>query len=167
MFLKEGTAATIKLGPFVDDSDGKTAETGLTIKKANVRLSKNGGDMAAASADQGTSDAGAAHDELGYYDISLDADDTDTPGRLRVMATMSGALPVWQDFIVLPALVYARLIADDQAIDELHVIKAMVANKSEYTVSTGVMVVKDDDGTTTLKTLTPSEEDGVRTLTPS
>ena len=60
-FLKQSTAATIKLGPFVDDGDGKTAETGLTISQADIRLSKNGGDIAQ------TNDAtGATHDELGY-----------------------------------------------------------------------------------------------------
>ena len=44
--LKQSTAATIKLGPFVDDGDGKTAETGLTISQADIRLSKAGGDFA-------------------------------------------------------------------------------------------------------------------------
>lgn len=111
MWLKQSTSATIKLGPFVDSTDGVTAETALTIQKADVRLSKNGGDMAAASADQGASDAGAAHDELGYYDISLNATDTGTLGRLRVMVSESGALPVWRDFLVVPANVYDSLVA--------------------------------------------------------
>ena len=31
MYLKQSTTTTISLGPFVDDSDGKTAETALTI----------------------------------------------------------------------------------------------------------------------------------------
>lgn len=110
-WLKQSTAATVKLGPFLDDTDGKTAETALTIKKADVRLSKNGGDMAAAHADQGASDAGAAHDELGYYDISLDTTDTDTLGRLKIMVHESGALPVWQDFQVLPANTFDSLVA--------------------------------------------------------
>ena len=44
-WLKQNTAITIKLGPFVDEDDGKTAETGLTIEQADVRLSKNGGNM--------------------------------------------------------------------------------------------------------------------------
>ena len=62
--LKQSTAATVKLGPFIDDSDGKTAETALTIAQADIRLSKNGGDFA-----QTNNTAGATHDENGYYDI--------------------------------------------------------------------------------------------------
>jgi hypothetical protein len=110
VWLKQSTAATVKVGPFLDSGDGATAETALTIQKADVRLSKNGGNMAAASADQGASDVGAAHDELGYYDISLDTTDTGTLGSLRVMISESGALPVWQDFMVVPANVYDSLI---------------------------------------------------------
>lgn len=99
--LKQSTAATIKLGVFVDDTDGKTAETALTIGQADIRLSKNGGDIA-----QTHNTAGATHDELGYYDIPLDTTDTGTLGRLRVLVSKAGALPVWQDFVVVTANVF-------------------------------------------------------------
>lgn len=111
-WLKQSTAITLKFGPFVDDGDGKTAETALTIQKADVRLSKNGSDMAAANANQGTGDAGAPHDELGYYDLSLDATDTAAAGRLKVMVSKAGALPVWMDLLVLPAGAYDALVAE-------------------------------------------------------
>ena len=45
MYLKQSTAATLALGPFVDATDGVTAETGLTISQADVRLSKNGASL--------------------------------------------------------------------------------------------------------------------------
>ena len=45
LWLKQSTAVTVKIGPFVDEDDGKTAETGLTVSQADVRLSKNGGNM--------------------------------------------------------------------------------------------------------------------------
>lgn len=99
--LKQSTAATIKLGPFVDDTDGKTAKTALTIGQADIRLSKNGGDIA-----QSHNTAGATHDELGYYDIPLDTTDTGTLGRLRVLVSKAGALPVWQDFLIVTANVF-------------------------------------------------------------
>lgn len=99
--LKQSTAATIKLGPFVDDTDGKTAETALTIGQADIRLSKNGGDIA-----QTNNATGATHDELGYYDIPLDTTDTGTLGRLRVLVSKAGALPVWQDFLIVTANVF-------------------------------------------------------------
>ena len=106
--LKQSTAATIKLGAFVNDTDGKTAETGLTISQADIRLSKNGGDFA-----QTNNSAGATHDEFGYYDIPLDTTDTGTLGRLRVAVSESGALPVWQDFLVVTANVYDTLCSTD------------------------------------------------------
>lgn len=103
--LKQSTAATIKMGPFLDDTDGKTAEIELTISQADIRLSKNGGDFAQ------TNDAtGATHDESGYYGIPLDATDTGTLGRLKVFVSESGALPVWADFLVVPANVYDSLV---------------------------------------------------------
>lgn len=106
--LKQSTAATVKLGAFVDDTDGKTAETGLTISQADIRLSKNGGDFA-----QTNNATGATHDEFGYYDIPLDTTDTGTLGRLRVAVSESGALPVWQDFLVVTANVYDTLCSTD------------------------------------------------------
>lgn len=108
ILLKQSTAATIKMGPFLDDTDGKTAETGLTIAQADIRLSKNGGDIA-----QSNNVAGATHDELGYYGVPLDTTDTGTLGNLRVAIHESGALPVWQDFMVVTANVYDTLCSTD------------------------------------------------------
>ena len=109
MWLKQSTAATIKFGPFVDSTDGASAETGLTIAQANIRLSKNGGDAA-----QTHNAAGAAHDENGYYNVPLDTTDTGTLGTLSVFTSMSGALPVWQNFMVVPANVWDSLFASDR-----------------------------------------------------
>lgn len=106
--LKQSTAATIKLGPFIDDTDGKTAETALTISQADIRLSKNGGDIA-----QTNNSTGATHDELGYYNVPLDTTDTNTLGRLKVMVHESGALPVWDEYLVVTANVYDTLCSTD------------------------------------------------------
>lgn len=108
LYLKQSTAATIKLGPFVDDSDGKTAKTGLTISQADIRLSKNGGDIA-----QTNNSAGATHDELGYYNVPLDTTDTNTLGTLKVIVSVSGALPVFADFMVITAEAYDTLCGTD------------------------------------------------------
>ena len=100
-WIKQSTAATIKLGPFLDDTDGKTPETGLTISQADIRLSKNGGAFA-----QSNNTAGATHNENGYYDVPLNTTDTNTLGTFRVAVSKSGALPVWQDYMVVPANVW-------------------------------------------------------------
>jgi hypothetical protein len=119
MWLKQSTAVTIKLGPFVDDADGKTAETSLTIAQADIRLSKNGGNIA-----QSNNSAGATHDELGYYDVPLNTTDTNTLGTLKVLVSESGALPVWQDFMVVTANVWDTLFGADQLLVEVDVVDA-------------------------------------------
>jgi hypothetical protein len=105
-FLKQSTTATIKLGPFLDATDAVTAETALTIAQADIRLSKEGGDYA-----QTSNSAGATHDELGYYDVPLSTTDTGTVGRLKIAVHESGALPVWDEYYVLPAAIYDWLTA--------------------------------------------------------
>lgn len=127
-FLRQSTAATIKLGPFLDAADAVTAEDGLTISQADIRLSKNGGNIA-----QTNNTTGATHDELGYYDVPLDTTDTNTVGRLRVIVSESGALPVWADFMVLPANVYDALIAGSDMLDVNAAEYAGVATESTDT----------------------------------
>ena len=112
IFLKQSTAATVVLGPFIDTSDGFTALTALTISQSDVRLSKNG--AAFAQANEATS---ATHMENGYYSKPLNTTDTGTLGRLKVCVSESGALPVWNEYTVLPANVYDSFIAGTDTLD--------------------------------------------------
>lgn len=100
-FLRGNTAAMLKFGPFLDSGDGNTVEDGLTISQADVRLSKNGGNMA-----QKNESTACTHDELGKYDCPVDATDTNTYGRLDVTAHESGALIVDDQYLVLPEIVF-------------------------------------------------------------
>ena len=112
LFLKQSTAATVKIGPFLDSTDGNTAETALTISQADVRLSKNGGDIA-----QKNESSAATHDELGLYDCDLDTTDTGTLGRLQLFVHESGALSVWHEFMVVPANVYDSLVGGSDSLE--------------------------------------------------
>jgi hypothetical protein len=105
-FLKQSTSVDVPIGPFLDATDGVTAETGLTITQPDIRLKKNGGNWAQKNAAQTLT-----HEENGYYEVTLDATDTGTLGLLRLAVAESGALPIWEDFIVLPAVVYDSLVA--------------------------------------------------------
>jgi len=104
-WLKQSTAVEIKLGPFVDSTDGFTAESGLTIAQADVRLAKNGGDWA-----QKSETTTLVHEENGWYRCLLDTTDTATLGLLIVAVNETGALPVWREFMVVAAAVYDSLI---------------------------------------------------------
>ena len=107
-FLKQSTAFTFRAGPFLDATDGVTAETGLTIAQADIQISKAGGAFAQTSASPTTT-----HDADGWYQCPLTATDTGTVGALTVQIVMAGALPVWHDFMVLPANVYDSLMGAD------------------------------------------------------
>jgi len=141
--LKQSTAATIKFGPLIDDTDGKTAETGLTIAQADVRLSKNGGDFT-----QKNSTTSATHNENGYYDISLDATDTGTLGRLRIAVSKSGALPVWQDFLVVTANVYDTLFSTDSLDVTVTALANDVIKAASFDESTAFPLKAADTGST-------------------
>lgn len=103
-YLRQSTAATVRIGKFLDSTDAVTPKTALTIAQADVRLSK--ANAVAAQKNDATS---ATHDEGGYYTVPLNTTDTGTLGNLHVDITKTGALPVWDDFTVLPAAEYDRL----------------------------------------------------------
>lgn len=105
-FLRQATASQSRaLGPFVDDADFKTAETGLTIANTDIKLMANG----AASANKNS--GGGTHRVNGFYGVTFDATDTATVGELVVSVVVAGALPVFTTFTVLEEAVYDALFA--------------------------------------------------------
>lgn len=107
MFLRQSTASQeIELGPFFDDTDFKTAETGLTIANTDIKLRKGGGTTHISK-----NSGGGTHIANGYYYAVLDATDTDTVGLLEVHANIAGALAVWDRYYVLEEVVFDALYA--------------------------------------------------------
>jgi hypothetical protein len=111
-WLKQSTSVDVGIGPFLDETDGKTAETGLTITQPDIRLKKNGGAWAQKNAAQTLS-----HEEAGWYEVTLDATDTNTLGILIVAVHESGALPVWKEYMVVPAMIYDSIVAGSDRLD--------------------------------------------------
>jgi len=102
-FLRQSTAVTVPVGPFLDKADGLTALAALADQSANGRLVKNGtgGAITAAS---------WAHDGNGHYLVGLSTAHTDTLGRLRLDFGLAGTYcPVWEDWTVLPAAAWDEL----------------------------------------------------------
>jgi hypothetical protein len=105
-FLRQATASQSRvIGPFIDDADFKTPETGLTIANTDIKLVING----AASADKNS--GGGTHRANGKYSITFDATDTATVGEVSVSVLVSGALLVWHKFVVLEEAVYDAMFA--------------------------------------------------------
>ena len=111
MFLKQSTAFTDRIGPFLDKTDGVTEEVGLTTASSAIFLSKNGGNFVVKN------DATAlAHDQDGWYVIVYDATDTATVGKLEVMVQAPAThLPVWKTYWVLEEAIYNALFAASAA----------------------------------------------------
>lgn len=107
-WLKQSTAVDLPIGPFVDQTDGFTAETALTLSQADIRLKKNDGSWA-----QKNQASSATHEENGWYEVSLDTTDTNTLGLLTLAVNESGALPVWHQFLVVPSQVWDSFLASD------------------------------------------------------
>lgn len=108
-WLRQSTAVDIPLGPFVDSTDGFTPETGLSLTQAECRLKKNNGAWA-----QKNDATTGVHEEEGWYEIELDDTDTNTLGVLIVAVYISGALPVWREFLVVPAQVWDSYLSTDR-----------------------------------------------------
>jgi len=140
-WLKYATAVTVKAGPFLDATDADTEEAGLTIARADVLLSKNG-----AALTQKTEITASTYDASGCYDVDLDATDTGTLGRLRLVIHVSGALAVWRDFMVVPADVYAWLVAGEATRETLDDLGVGVVNYSGPVISSELTeIVQGDD----------------------
>lgn len=142
--LKQSTAVDVLIGPFVDKTDGATAETG---ESPSVKLSKNGQTLAAKN-DATT----PVHDADGYHNCELDATDTNTVGTMILtVAASANALPVRHEFQVIEEATYdflyaasATPIADinaevDTALTDIHLDHLMAAAAADVVVDGSVI----------------------------
>lgn len=106
-WLEQSSAVTVTIGPFVDESNATTPETGLTIAQGTVLLSKNGGAFAQKNF---AASCTTLDTSRGYYACGLDATDTATAGLLTLSVYTWGALPVRHDFLIVPGHVYGGLV---------------------------------------------------------
>lgn len=113
LWLKQSTIFVFRAGPMLDSTDGVTPEAGLTIAQADIQISKAGGAFAQTSAASPTT----TYDADGYYQCPLTATDTGTLGTLVVEIQMAGALPVWHEFMVVPANVFDSIVSGSDYLD--------------------------------------------------
>lgn len=106
-WLKEATVATLSVGPATDGSGARLGS--LNIIRGEMQLSKEGAAYATISGV-----ATANPDAGGNYFVGFDATDLNTRGRLRLDINNSGALPIWEDFMVVPTQAYDALFAGDR-----------------------------------------------------
>jgi len=141
---------------------GEIAAGYVRTRGAAVPISVSAlGSPSAAHADGGFVEVDAAA-MPGLYRFDLpDAAVAAGADQLTVMLTADDAIVALFEASLSPVLI-------GDLSTELHLCKAALVNKRQHTVSTGVDVIKDDDGTTTLVTLTPMDGGGdVIEVTPS
>jgi len=157
-WIRQSTAAVLKLGPFVDSTDA-AIEDGLTIGQADIQLSKNGGAFAQTSEGSPTT----THDADGWYSIPLTTTDTDTLGRLDVQVTMAGALPVFASFMVVPANVWDSMFGADYLQTHAVEIANDLITAAAFDESTAFPLTSADTGTTAVAR-TGADGDTLETL---
>jgi|TARA_Y100000310_G_scaffold127848_3_gene126990 hypothetical protein len=146
--LLESTSVTIVLGPFVDDTDFKTAETGLTINATDVRISKNGGTFVAATS------SSTVHGENGYYLCTLATGNVDTLGSLDINVNVAGALAVYDSFTVEVANQYNSKFTTN--LQQTNVTQYLGTNITESTagrIATNNSTFWDNNDSLTTKTV--------------
>lgn len=151
--LKQSTAKTLKLGPFVDSTDGFTKETGLTIAQASVLLSKSDGTLA-----QKNDATSATHDSAGWYAVPLNTTDTNTLGRLSIDISIAGALPVFVECWVYQANVYDALFAGTDFLETSSLAQV-------FSISGTALTYKKRDGSTNQGTKTITATPGADPVT--
>ena len=104
-FLRQSTSRIVRVGKFVDVTDGLTPETGITLGAADqAEALKAGG---GASIDISAATFAAVTGADGYYDLTLTTGFTDTVGDLLIaISDDSVCLPVEATFQVIEENVY-------------------------------------------------------------
>lgn len=160
--LRQSTASQeILLGPFVDSTDGDTAETGLTIANTDIKLFKHGGTTLTDK-----NSGGATHISNGYYYAVLDATDTDTVGNLEVHVKVAGALAVNREFIVVEEAVYDAIYASGATVAvNVTQINSSANAAARLALSAGVIIPGTVDTTAFAATTTEVEADDITEAT--
>ena len=159
VYLRQSTASQeLPLGYFVDSTDGVTAETGLTIANTDIRVWKTG---ATTLADKNS--GGATHISGGVYYCVLDATDTDTIGPLVVFVSVSGALPVRVECVVLDEAVYDVLFGTTALASATNITAA--AGCAVSSIGNGVITAASIAADAGTKIATAVWASGTRTLT--
>lgn len=110
--LKQSTEIKVRVGPFVDATDGFTPETGVDLSTADEAelLKANGAATVSLAAATWAAVTGAD----GWYDLTLTAAMTDTIGELVVAVNDDSVCrPVSMRFQVLTAQAYNYLYSSD------------------------------------------------------
>lgn len=105
--LKQSTNVIVRIGPFVDVTDGFTPETGITLGAADEAEALR---QSAATLDISGATWAAVVGADGWYSLTLDTTATSTVGELIVVVQDdSECRPVYAEFMVVEEAIYDAL----------------------------------------------------------
>src|SRR3990172_2381299 len=149
LVLRQSTSKEVSFGPFVDKTDGVALEVGLVSAidhaTTGILLSKNGGALTIRS----QAVTASTYDAYGNYRVTPSTTDTNTLGTLRMQfIEIATFLPVWQDFMVLPANVYDSLVAGSDALQvDMVQIDGLATNGNNATLKLKSLDINNSAGT--------------------
>lgn len=133
--LKEDTAVTIVVGPFVDSAGA--AVTGPTIASIDITAYKNDGTAVTITPAASGSSNDMVHVDDGFYSLEITTTDSSTPGYLRLTFQIAGSLIFMEDFNILPANIYDSKYSSDKLEVDLVLVDG-AATSSELLDAAGV-----------------------------
>ena len=153
-FLKQSTTVTIQMGPFLDSTDGITAEIALTLTPEVSRAGAAFGARSSATA--------ISHDADGWYRVELNATDTATLGTLIVKDVQTGAIPVWHEFTVVPANIYDTFIGGTDVLQaDVTQIDGLATSGNNATLNLKQLNIVNSTGSALVATSTGSNGHGI------
>ena len=158
--IKQGST-DVSVEVFAADAITGQPKTGLVDTDISARYVRTRG-LSVAISPAALAGPDAAHSEGGFVEI----DATNCPGWYR-FDPPDAAFAAGVDSVLVVLLASGALIAPVRVelvsavagdlVSELHLCKAALTNKRVHTISTGVDEIKDDDGSATLVTMTPTD----------
>jgi len=108
--LRYNTAVSVPVGPTIDDADGLTLITSMTVASVTCGLIKGvAGSAVTLTASGGDNDLAVIGSNAGYWSLELTAGDLGALGMLRVTFQYNTIfLPFFEDFMVITAAEWDR-----------------------------------------------------------
>lgn len=155
IYLRQSTASQeLLLGQFVDETDGFTAEAGLTIANTDIKLAKTGV-LTLASKNSG----GATIVSNAVYSMTLDATDTDTIGPMQIFVHVAGARPVRVECCVLDEAVYDAMFGTSAPL--------VAGNNGATNFTAGITITQSTANTPGLSITGNGTGDGIKAMSGS
>ena len=187
--LKTNTATRIAVGPLVDPTDGKTAETALTVTDLSVQLYQLKTDGTAVVRTQFTPTASSGNNDMvlvssstdGMYDLELTASQLNFLGNARIcFYDVDAFLVHWIDIHVVTAAYFDFKFGSESSIPDAILKRDMSAVSGEsarsplnalrflrnkWTLSGTTLSVKKEDDATEAWNATVSTTAGANPIT--